>query len=91
VEQPTIREHLKYPYEYPTMNPLITFQNTTDHALKVLDSPGVVDPGNVTFHPYMCGYLGQDANAGQIAVRLTRLMGSRRVDYIEFEEGDYTP
>jgi hypothetical protein len=91
IEQPTIREHLKYPYEYPTMNPVLTFQDTTAHALKVLDSPGVVDTGNVQFHPYMCGYLGQDAPTGQIATRLTKLMGSTRIDYIEFEAGDYTP
>ena len=70
------------------MNPLITFQNTTDHAIKVLD-PGVLEENVVQYQPYMCGYLGQGAGPRAIATRLSRLMGSTRIDYVEFEAGDY--
>jgi hypothetical protein len=58
--------------------------NTTDHALKTLDSPGIVEAGPVTYNPYMTGYLGSDL------AELIKLKNASRIDYVEFESGDFT-
>jgi len=79
-----VRNHQIITEEYASINPFLINDKL---AIKTRD-PALLE-GEAEFRPYMAGYMGQAVGANIVARRLIQIIGANRIDYIEFESGDY--